>query len=83
MFLMNQNIAQLKHILGLNRNDPRATLLNLFELLSGPPIDLTDSARPSNNIKRRVDSETLHAESSYESSISIPYIFPDNGEIDR
>lgn len=35
VFLLNQNIGQLKLMNGLNKTDPRETLLNLLQLLNG------------------------------------------------
>lgn len=40
VFLLNQNIAQLKFLLGLSRTDLRQTLFNLYQLLHGPPKEL-------------------------------------------
>uniref|UniRef100_A0A182PJQ9 UV radiation resistance-associated gene protein n=1 Tax=Anopheles epiroticus TaxID=199890 RepID=A0A182PJQ9_9DIPT len=38
VYLLNQNISQLKHQLSLSRGDPRATLINLQDILSCPGI---------------------------------------------
>lgn len=42
VFLLNQNIGQLKLMNGLNKTDPRETLLNILQLLNGtrPAIPL-------------------------------------------
>lgn len=41
VYLLNQDIAQLKYSLGLSKGDLRATLPNLMHLILGPPIDLS------------------------------------------
>ncbi|XP_062545797.1 UV radiation resistance-associated gene protein [Armigeres subalbatus] len=41
VFLLNQNISQLKYYLCLSRGDPRATLANLYDILSVPSINVT------------------------------------------
>uniref|UniRef100_A0A182U0N2 UV radiation resistance-associated gene protein n=1 Tax=Anopheles melas TaxID=34690 RepID=A0A182U0N2_9DIPT len=38
VYLLNQNISQLKHQLSLSRGDPRATLVNLQDILTIPGI---------------------------------------------
>ncbi|XP_050077036.1 UV radiation resistance-associated gene protein [Anopheles maculipalpis] len=38
VYLLNQNISQLKHQLSLSRGDPRATLINLLDILTIPGI---------------------------------------------
>uniref|UniRef100_A0A182W7N1 UV radiation resistance-associated gene protein n=1 Tax=Anopheles minimus TaxID=112268 RepID=A0A182W7N1_9DIPT len=38
VYLLNQNISQLKHQLSLSRGDPRATLINLQNILTIPGI---------------------------------------------
>ncbi|XP_052893868.1 UV radiation resistance-associated gene protein isoform X2 [Anopheles moucheti] len=38
VYLLNQNISQLKHSLSLSRGDPRATLVNLQNILTIPGI---------------------------------------------
>uniref|UniRef100_A0A182SAL1 Uncharacterized protein n=1 Tax=Anopheles maculatus TaxID=74869 RepID=A0A182SAL1_9DIPT len=38
VYLLNQNISQLKHQLSLSRGDPRATLVNLLDILTIPGI---------------------------------------------
>ncbi|XP_053674931.1 UV radiation resistance-associated gene protein [Anopheles nili] len=38
VYLLNQNISQLKHQLSMSRGDPRATLVNLHGILSIPGI---------------------------------------------
>lgn len=40
VFLLNQNISQLKYYLCLNRGDPRATLANLHDILNVPSINV-------------------------------------------
>lgn len=42
VFLLNQNISQLKYYLGLSRGDPRATLANLHDILTIPSIIVTN-----------------------------------------
>lgn len=41
VYLLNQDIAQMKYSLGLSKGDLRATLSNLLSLILGPPIDMT------------------------------------------
>lgn len=41
VFLLNQNISQLKYYLCLSRGDPRATLVNLHDILNVPSINVT------------------------------------------
>lgn len=40
VFLLNQNISQLKYYLCLSRGDPRATLANLYDILNVPSINV-------------------------------------------
>lgn len=40
VFLLNQNISQLKYALCLSRGDPRATLANLHEIMNVPSINV-------------------------------------------
>lgn len=42
VFLLNQNISQLKYYLCLSRGDPRATLANLLDILTVPSINVTN-----------------------------------------
>ncbi|XP_063699926.1 UV radiation resistance-associated gene protein [Culicoides brevitarsis] len=41
VFLLNQNILQIKHYLGMKITDTRATLPNLLNILDGVPVDTT------------------------------------------
>lgn len=73
VYLLNQNIAQLKHILGLNKGDLRSTLSNLLHLLTGPSNELslrniTENTSINNNNNPSISSSSL----DLDSRISLP-----------
>lgn len=43
VYLLNQNILQIKYLLGLKITEPRATLPNLLDILDGVPLDTTST----------------------------------------
>lgn len=44
VYLLNQNILQIKYMLGLKITEPRATLPNLLDILDGVPLDTTSTS---------------------------------------
>lgn len=64
VFLLNQNISQLKYYLCLSRGDPRATLTNLHDILNIPSI---------NAISREVEEpfQAIHTTMSGSSSVEL------------
>lgn len=51
VFLLNQNISQLKYYLCLSRGDPRATLANLHDIMNVPSIIDRDFEEPFQSIQ--------------------------------
>jgi hypothetical protein len=75
VYLLNQNISQLKHILGLNKGDLRSTLANLWDLMNCKSCEVL--ARQSNEDtsgSRRVDNSMSSVDSVPMISLNIPTI---------
>lgn len=64
VYLLNQNISQLKHILGIRKGDLRATLANLLDLMTSTDFE-DDLSRQltKNSIAKHVDNSMSSVES--------------------
>lgn len=71
VFLLNQNISQLKYYLCLSRGDPRATLTNLHDIMNVPSINVLsrDIEEPFQSI------QTVQTSGSSSVELDVPIAF--------
>uniref|UniRef100_A0A336M0K6 CSON009318 protein n=1 Tax=Culicoides sonorensis TaxID=179676 RepID=A0A336M0K6_CULSO len=75
VYLLNQNILQIKYMLGLKIAEPRATLPNLLDILDGVPIDTS-----SNSLYRNLaPASSVSGSSSVDLNSSISNILGTSG----
>lgn len=72
VFLLNQNISQLKHALWMNRGDLRATLANLWDLMNTDFPDVLCRQFAEDVNARQVDNSTSSVDSVPNILINIP-----------
>jgi len=63
VFLLNQNISQLKHVMGMNRGDLRATLANLQDLMNCSGCDVLSRQFPDAANVKQIDNSTSSVDS--------------------
>jgi hypothetical protein len=75
VFLLNQNISQLKYLMRLSRGDLRATLQNLFDLINAPAPaqDVTDGHKKYDDYLLCPVSQSLSGSSSLDLHPVVPY----------
>lgn len=77
VYLLNQNISQLKHVFGLNRGDLRATLANLWDIMNSTSCEVLSKQLTDNMIVRQVDNSTSSVDSvPLDILITIPSVIP-------
>lgn len=72
VFLLNQNISQFKYMLGLTKEDLRATLPNLLQLLNGTPKEHTAKNEFQQHQTIRIIGNSLISGSSIDLNVSLP-----------